>query len=283
MKYQVRHLAEKSAKAANQGSGAFRRGICLACEVRTGKPDRRGSFSFNTTTGWYICFKCAVRGRLDGFEDVVREMVEPERPEMKPPEGFYELCRGDGKGAYSLEPARVYLRGRGLTNEGLWAEARLGACIDGFYASRVVVPVLSPDGEWLGFVARAWTKKADVPYLYPRGMNRRDTLYNHAALLVRTERPVFVVEGVMDALALWPDAVAVLGKPSDPQVWALADCPRPVVVALDGDAWREGEELALRLQLEGQRAGNVRLPAKMDPDEVSRRWLDEEAQRCLNQ
>lgn len=280
MKSRQRVAAEKSCREAHQGSGSFRRGICHACAIRTGKPDRRGSFSFNSANGFYQCFKCAIVGRLDGYESV--EAPEEERPEMKAPFGFYELERGDGRGAMALEPARAYLCSRGLTDKQLWRDAHLGACIEGFFSERVVVPVLSPDGDWQGFVARAWVKKHPIPYLYPKGMARRELLYNHAALNVQTERPVFVVEGVLDALALWPDAVAVLGKPSAGQIIALAETPRPVAVALDGDAWAEGEELAMTLQLEGQRAGNIRLPPKKDPDEVPRQWLDEEARRCLS-
>lgn len=219
-------------------------------------------------------------GRLDGYEDL-EAPEEEERPVMEPPSEFYELCRGEGRGSMSLDPARKYLRGRGLADEKLWATARIGACAEGFYAGRVIVPVLSPDGDWLGFVGRAWVKKHDVPYLYPRGMARREVLYNHAALLGEGDRPVFVVEGVMDALALWPDAVAVLGKPSAGQLIALAESPRPIAVALDGDAWAEGEKLAMQLQTEGQRAGNIKLPPGKDPDEVPRQWLDEEARRCL--
>lgn len=281
MKSEVRELAEQSAKGT-RGHGQWRRGICQACVVRTGKPDRRGSFSFNHQTGWYTCFKCGLSGRVRGFEHI--EFQQEEKPlELVPaPEDFLELCRGEGKTTLSLDPARRYLRKRGLTNEEVWKEAHVGACLSGKYGGRVVVPILSPDGVWLGFVARAWTKEAFVPYLYPKGMNRREVLYNHSALLVQTEQPVFVVEGVMDALALWPDAVAVLGKPSDPQVWALAEASRPVAVCLDGDAHEEGEQLAMRLLLEGQRACNVKLPPKLDPDEVERQWLEDEARRGLN-
>lgn len=284
MRADIRALCEKSAREAGGGGGEYRRGICLACVRLTGKEDRRGSFSFNTKTGWYKCFKCAVNGRVDGFdEENYEDTPEEERPVMRPPDGFHELTRGDGVGATVLDAARDYLRGRGLRDERLWHSTHLGACTEGFYGGRVVVPVLSPDDAWLGFVARDWTKQAQAPYLYPKGMERRDILYNHRALLVGNETPVFVVEGVMDALALWPDAVAVLGKPSDPQVWALADAARPVVVCLDGDAWREGEQLALRLQLEGQRAGNVILPPKTDPDEVPLELLRLAGLRCLEE
>jgi DNA primase len=200
---------------------------------------------------------------------------------MGAPEGFYELASAEGRGALSLAPARKYLLGRGLVDEGVWRQAKVGACVAGRYKDRIVVPVLSPDNVWQGYVTRDWTGLAVSPYLYPPRMDRANLLYNHTALNEQTERPVMVVEGVLDALALWPDAVALLGKPSEPQVLALADCPRPVAIVLDGDAWEEGDALAMRLGLEGQRAGSVRLPPKKDPDEVDKAWLAEEVRRCL--
>jgi DNA primase len=90
-----------------------------------------------------------------------------------------------------------------------------------------------------------------------------------------------VVEGVFDALALWPDAVAVLGKPSDQQVDALINAKRPVVIVLDGDAWLEGKWLAARLCLRGKRAGHIRLPPGVDPDEVDRKELEQQAMEAL--
>lgn len=268
------------------GGGAWRRGVCRACLHRTGKADRRGSFSVHVGSGFFHCFKCGVRGRLDGYEgweptdEEEAAALAAREASRKPPEGYEELARGSAAEAFAYRKARAYLEGRGLTDRRVWREAHVGATLEGQYAKRVIVPLLTPDGEWAGYVARDWTGNARIPYLYPENMDRQQ-LYNHRALLEPSERPVLVVEGVMDALALWPDAVAVLGKPSDPQVWALADCGRPVAVCLDGDAWREGEELAMRLQLEGQRAGNVRLPPKKDPDEVERQWLLEEARRAV--
>lgn len=293
MKPEVRELAERSVKGCS-GGGAFQRGHCLACLPRTGKVDRRGSFTFNRASGWYQCFKCGLVGRMPGYESV--DMPVPRTglsPLIQPPQGFLELCRGEGLGAVCLEPAREYLRSRGLADETVWREARLGACLEGTFRGRVVVPVLSPDGDWLGHVGRRCgpDESADAAerlggrpspkYLYPRGMRRGEVLYNHAALLAQTDEPLLVVEGAPDALALWPDGAGVLGKPSEWQVLALADCGRPVAVVLDGDAWEEGRELAMRLEMEGQRAGYVRLPPKMDPDEVPGDWLREEARRSV--
>lgn len=281
MNPEVRELAERSAAECRNGTGEWKRGICLACIVRTGKADRRGSFSFNTSNGFFVCHKCSLRGRIDGdWEEMPAPQASP-LIEWKPPQGFYEVGRGDGAAAEVTRAVREYIEGRGLTDKQVWREARLGTCLEGFYADRVVVPVLTPDDEWNGFVTRTYLPGDTRPkYLYPKGFNRHQ-LYNAAALNVQTEEPVLVVEGVLDVLALWPNAVAVFGGWTEPQVWALCDCPRPVVAVMDGDAWEDSRELAMRLQLEGQRAGYVRLPPKVDPDEAGREWLTAAARRSI--
>lgn len=265
-------------------SGRWMRCTCPICPIKLGKVDRRRSLGVLVAERVYNCFRCGARGWLGDLPEGVSfpdaPVVDPAEAEeaRRPPQGFWPVQDQ----ASVLEPARAYLRSRGLP-ESLWHEAGIGACTEGFYAGRVVVPIRDDDGRsWLGWVGRAWTKKAQVPYLYPKGMPRGVVLYNHAALLLETMEPVLVVEGVFDALALWPHAVALLGKASPWQVNALAASPRPVAVVLDGDASDEGWALAMRLRLEGHRAGNVKLPPRMDPDEVDRGWLDREVEKCLD-
>lgn len=266
-------------------SAGWARGNCPFCLERTGKPDRRASFGFQTTTGWVGCFKCGIKGLVDGFDefDDVPDVVVPTRPKIEMPEDFHELTRGEGRTAVSLDRAREYLRSRGLVDESVWKAAHVGACLSGRYAGRVIVPIFTIDSEWAGFVGRVWRKRADIPYLYPPGMNRRELLYNEAAVYRETDEPLFVVEGVLDALALWPDAVAVLGKPSEAQLEILINAERPVAVAFDGDARYEGEAFAMRMRIEGCRTGNIVLPPQKDPDEVPRDWLNEAARECLMQ
>jgi DNA primase len=152
----------------------------------------------------------------------------------------------------------------------------------GRYHHRIIIPVMGQENEWLGWVGRAWVKNADRPYIYPPGEWRGTTLYNHAALRVESDEPAMVVEGCFDAHAVWPDGVAVLGKPSEWQVDAMCEAKRPVAVVLDRDAWREGSSLAYLLRARGVRAGAVRLPPVLDPDEVPGGWLREEARRCID-
>lgn len=269
MRDQERQALVKEAVAGLRPNHAGRvRAKCPFCLVRTGKADRRGSLSASLTTGWYDCFKCGIRGRVDDYNAGLDDDVAPAAAVLvPPPESFMLLAEEPAASAAVTAPARAYLRGRGIGDD-LWAVAGIGACTDGFYAGRVVVPITDVAGAWHGYVARTWAKKAPSPYRYPPGMRRGELLYNPGALLVETDVPLLVVEGVFDALHLWPDGVALLGKWSHAQVLMLARAPRPVVVVLDGDAVDECEELAYLLRLEGQQAGFVRLPPRMDPDDL---------------
>src|SRR5262249_38312946 len=141
----------------------------------------------------------------------------PREKPAGPPEGFDPIWEDDAWEAECYAPARAYLASRGIGRD-FAQEAGIGVVMDGRYHHRVIIPVLGLGGEWVGWVGRVWVKKADRPYIYPEGAWRAQSLYNHAALRQETDEPALVVEGCFDSLALWPGAVAVLGKPSSWQV-----------------------------------------------------------------
>ena len=247
---------------------------CPLCPTRAGKDDHRESFGLRGDTGYFHCFRCGAAGFVEG--NALRMLPKASARKrgasaiaMRPPEGYVPLYEGPSSSSIVALPARDYLSRR--VPRDLWRTLQIGAVFSGYYAGRVIVPVLAEDGAWIGWVARDWTGFAERPYLYPRGMSRA-VLWNDVALRVETETPVFLVEGVFDAIAHWPDAVAALGKPSRAHTEALSVARRPVVVVLDGDAHREGWALAMRLRMD-VRAGSVRLPSRVDPDEVSRETL----------
>lgn len=261
------------------------RANCPVCEMRLGKADSKRSFGFNVKTLRFECYRCEVKDYLGRPPEDYTQFTDamddaPAAPTfLDPPEGFCELGTEPGRTAMMLGDARDYLAARGLSEQMIY-EARIGACSRGYWAGRIIIPVLSPEGAWLWYVGRQWWKGGDKPYLYPQG-GRQGCLYNSAALLVETEEPVLVVEGCFDALAYWPNAVAVLGKPTDDQLDALASCKRPVAVVLDGDAFDDGWAFAMRLRLAGQRAGSVKLPPRIDPDEVDHDVLRDAALRAI--
>lgn len=298
----------RAVAGARVGGNGWMRGHCPFCEGRIGKADKKKCLGLQTPSGKWACFRCGAGGYVAHMPDDMRDLLLPAAVEaakaaakaMDPPEGFYLLFDGPGLRSRSLDAPRRYLTapqgpksdrrsGRGLPVDVLRA-AKVGACVTGTYEGRVVVPVFGTepgdDGElpWLGWSSRPWVPDPKgLGYRYPEGMALSQLLYNHAALLVATDKPAPIVEGVFDAHALWPDACAALGGTKDGHFPALLAARRPVVLLPDGDAWEKGWVIAMHLRFEGQRAGVVRLPPRVDPDEVPRDVLEDAAVRSLDQ
>jgi hypothetical protein len=164
--------------------------------------------------------------------------------------------------------ARDYLISRGVGPE-IWARADLKCCVSGRYAHRVIAPVLSPSGDWWGFSARDYTDRSERKYINSPNFERGRVLYNQVELHRETLEPLVLVEGVFDALTHLDHAVACLGKPTSEQLKLLAKVSRPVVVCLDGDAWKDAQAVVMQLRLLGVVAKAIRLPPGIDPGNLS--------------
>lgn len=244
------------------------------------------TFSFNPSTGYWHCFRCRERGVLGGafallLGDGAPKEATPEelREALNPPESF-ELLAGNTD--RWLAPARDYLHKRGIP-EDVWAAAQVGACTEGKFRTRIVIPNLLHDGSWRGYTTRTWDPKcpSKFKYRYPPGNWRQGLVHNVPALASHPDELLYVVEGAFDVLALWPHAVGAMGLPAEHQIPLLAACPRPLAVVLDGDAWEAGWVFAMKLRMEGACAGAVRLAPGDDPDDVDSEWLWEEARASL--
>lgn len=278
------------------------RGNCPLCEARVGKADRKKCLGLQVTSAKWICHRCGARGYVSRMPEDLSEVAAsaPARraaQAMERPDGFWFLYEGDGATASSLDDARRYLTappapkgrpknegGRGLPADVL-RQARVGACVVGPFAGRIVVPVLGLDEDgdevWFGWSSRPWVAESETGYKYPPGMALSELIYHQVALSRQTDDPLLVVEGVFDAHALWPDACATLGGTRDPHLVALQEARRPVVMLPDGDAWEKGWYAAMRLRFEGARAGAIRLPPRVDPDEVPRDVIRQAAAAAL--
>ncbi len=258
--------------------GPFWRVRCPFCSGRTGKADKKGSLAVSKTTGIYMCWKCSEKGKvdLDDGNQVIRHAPPVEYvEEFVPPVSWGPLVGDD----LSSEPGRRYVAKRLGANQRRDREACLGYCTEGYFAHRVIVPILDLDGErWLGYAGRDTTGRAELKYRYPKGMRRH--VYNRAALYTSAEW-VWVVEGTFDALAHWPNAVALLGKPSDEQVDMLATTKVPLAIALDGDAQRDAWALTARLTMRGVRVAHVPLAFGEDPATVDRVELTRRTRTAL--
>lgn len=296
LKDEYEALLANAAHGKRPSDAGWLRLNCPLCELRIGKGDKRQSMGLSVTTFRFECYRCGATGRLskplDEFRGFELSGTGARLPQevMDPPEGFYALAEEPGRSASVLAEARDYLAGVGEDarpkplSDLLIRESGIGACVSGYWANRIVIPIFDLVGEWANYSTRLYPPydKADgvKKYLYPKG-GRRNILYNHVALLEETDVPVLVVEGCFDALAHWPNAVAVLGKPTHGHIEALANCQRPVVFALDGDAWEEAWVLTLKLRSRGQKAGWVKLAPGVDPDEIPTETLMSAAMSSL--
>ena len=261
------------------------RAMCPFCAGITGKADRRRSLGLHEESGYWHCFKCQEKGRLKDYNPTILPVRGPEISEeqdidLGPPEDFCTLFDEPGSSAMFLQEPRAMLRRRGIPVE-TWGMTGIGASLRGVAAYRVVIPI-TEKGEWKGWVGRTWID-AQPRYLYAKGMRRQLLFWNSDVITDQTDEPLILVEGCFDALPYYPDGVACLGKPTRDQAGKLRKAQRPIAVCLDGDAWREGEALAMKLKFWGLRAGFVQLPPKEDPNSVPPEWLRTEARICIGE
>lgn len=267
---------------------------CPWCLERVGRPDVQfklnlNPHAFNKTTKswgqWFYCYRCEIKGSGDMSWLQIVEPT-PEDPDavkewQHPPEDFHRLSRK----SITQKPYVEYLEKRGVLEQALKVGA--GCCLSGRYAGRVVIPMMDRVNNWAGFSARlvklpasqAWKK--DVPkYLYPRGMDRRHSLWGAtwAPRLRDRTTPLYLVEGVFDALPLYPFGLASFGKNvTEDQLDVLAQLAihrqgeHQVVVCLDGDAWADAQVLSQRLSLREVRSTWAKLPPTKDPGTLG--WL----------
>ncbi len=285
--YEEEHDPEDLIALAVRGRKVSRtnwvRANCPLCELKEGSADKKFSLGFSITTLRYECYRCSTKGRLrtrpEEYElgaleaELARDAVDaPPPPPLELPEGYMVLTDEPARSSFAFAAARHYLRNdRKVSDENI-DRFRIGACARGRFAGCVIVPVFDAQGGWAWFVGRKWTKKAYRPYLYPNG-SRGGVMFNQRAIDVVTDEPLMVMEGCFDAIAHYPNAVAVLGKTTEEHLALLEQAKRPVVFVPDGDEHESGYALSLRLKLANVRSGAVRLAPKVDPDEVPREVL----------
>jgi len=147
---------------------------------------------------------------------------------------------------------------------------RLGWCDEGYFANRMIVPVMRGD-EVMFFVARymkAKPPKGVKKTLYPKGAKPGRHLFNYDR--AKTCQTIRIVEGVLDAVHVGKSAVATFGTSlSQYQLELLMrSAASEIIIMWDRDALDKARALADRLaDLWTIRV--VELPDARDPDEHS--------------
>jgi hypothetical protein len=194
--------------------------------------DSRPSASVNIIKKKWVCYTCGAHGGLTGEY----ALIEPDAEQMKIwfaskleesrvyPESW--LDRWDAVGVHPYWKKRV--------GERAAVHFRLGYDPD---TESVTYPLRGPAGV-LGVVRRALHREEGQPkYRYPRGIDVGRLLFNYSP---ECRRSVVLVEGALDAIALWNvgvPALAIYGSRLSVDQVALIDKIDPEVVytAYDND------------------------------------------------
>jgi hypothetical protein len=273
------------ATGRSASNGEVRASECPFCGSTTKEP-----FQINADTGFYHCFACGESGICPGFYPdpkapvVTRPSLAAEsHVTIPPPPGFLSLRDPDVLEDRRVRPAIDYLknsRGVGLLQA---QNLRIGCCLTGRYARRVIVPVLdAPDPtRWIGWIGRSWSPKARFPYTNDERMDKAKLFYREWLLSLDDPRPLFVVEGVFDAIHCG-EAVAVFGKITEHQLRTLCGTRRTLILCFDGDAWYHGLYKTKQLRRRGVRAHSLHLEPTKDPDNYPRVLLTEAAELAMH-
>lgn len=158
------------------------------------------------------------------------------------PDGFTPFGRRE---TYHEAPYLSYLRGRGVS-ERTMALYRMGYVDDGPLAGRVVIPSFDQTGA-INFWSARSIHPVEKVHAYRLPKATKNIVSN--AHMVDWSKPVYIVEGIFDEIAIGPQAIALYGKFMNSQLAVALVTNRPPVtyVCLDNDARGDAEDIVERL------------------------------------
>lgn len=248
-----------------------------------GKEDTDFSMTVNFRRKKFMCHKSGMCGSLSYLFVALGEILTDTAPEIpdwevlkariehidvieKPdynadlPEWYGPILRGGA--------VHRYLLGRGLTDDDI-DYYKLGQGEEEF-SEWVVVPSFDRRGQCEYWVSRRIYKGRGPKYRNPTTPRRYHVGFLYQA--IEHSKTVILCEGVFSALAAGRDGVATYGKyVADAQLAKMWKAGvRGVVVALDGDAWRETVDTAERCYRMGFATWALPMPLEYDQSDMGR-------------
>lgn len=197
-----------------------------------------------------------LKQRIDAFNE---ENVHIPKAEL--PDWYVPVISGS--------PVYNYLIDRGLTDDDI-NYYRIGQGSGEDYSGWLVIPSFNADGECEYWVSRRIYEGKGPKYRNPPVSRRYYVGFLHQA--IKQSKTVILCEGVFSAIVAGRDAVVSFGKyVTNTQLTKLRQVGvEGVVVALDGDAWKEVVDTASRCYKMGFRTWALPMPFEYDPADMGR-------------
>lgn len=212
---------------------------------------------------------------ISSFQEIMEGLLTPEEDvihhDVPLPEEFISLANKNLE--ITAIPAYNYLiRDRGLTHKDI-VRWKIGCCVEGPYAGRVIIPSFSNSGDVNYFIARTYDDNYRK-YLNPPVS--KDVVFNE--LYVDWKNDLSIVEGVFDAI-IAQNAVPLLGSVVKENSYLFQEIVKhdtPVYIALDSDAEKKAMHLIKQLMSYDVEIYKVNISPYNDVGEMSQ---DEYLQR----
>lgn len=166
--------------------------------------------------------------------------------------------------------ALSYLQTRGITHTDDIVRWKLGYCELGEYAGHIIIPSFDEFGELNYFCGRKFD-----PLLkgqsYKSGNFSKDIVFND--YLIDWERPIYIVEGFFDAVAVGENAVPLSGSILREESLLFEKIVRNethTYFALDTDAFMKQWKIMKKMISYGNRCSYINLKGRKDPSEIGR-------------
>ncbi len=175
---------------------------------------------------------------ITDFDFLFKEPEAPIEQRVELPQGFASLT--DKKPSRASLRALNYLKKRGIDRADI-LKWKIGYCMEGEYAGRVVIPSFNSNGYVNYFIARSYGNE------WPRYKNppaSRNIIFND--LYVDWNKDIIIVEGVFDAIKAG-NAIPLLGstlRPNSKLFEAIVKSGQKVYLALDDDAENKERQIA---------------------------------------
>lgn len=273
---------------------------CPRCQERDALPYPDGKYNLEINTGkrMFRCWKCdepkfsgslgkLIRlygTRLDYdvyksyagvFHDYVVNEEEEYDIEINLPNEMISFSEMDITNPLHFEPYNYLVNERKLSRD-IILKYRLGFCLTGKYANRVVIPSYDKTGDINYFVTRYYGSDSKIrkkmPYLNPRA-DKDKIIFNEG--LINWDSTVYLIEGGFDMLSFPVNTVPMLGKTISTALFKkLVEIKPNVVILLDPDAYKNSIELYYILKNIyvdcEERVRLVKLPNNEDIDEIKK-------------
>ena len=122
-----------------------------------------------------------------------------------PPE--FKLILNGNKNNPEFRNALMYLKNRGITRQDI-VRYGIGYCETGLYEKMIIIPSYDRDGKLNFFTGRSYYKDSTFKHKNPKVS--KDII--GFELFINWDKPITIVEGVFDAIAVKRNAIPLFGK-----------------------------------------------------------------------